>query len=81
MRAPENEFQRINSLKSIVGRRVPANAGKLVRCGRDYAEPVTVLPDGRTSDDSDAPLALQNGLFRGYGALARSSKSRCAKRD
>ena len=57
-----------------------ANSIELVRCGRDYAEPITVLPNGRTGDDGDAPLGLDR-LFRGRDALIRSSERRRANRD
>jgi hypothetical protein len=46
VRAPETNSSEITSLKSIVCRRVAADAVELICCGRDYAEPVTGLPNG-----------------------------------
>jgi hypothetical protein len=64
VRAPEtNPAKFIISPKLIVCRRVAADAVELIRRGRDYAEPVTVLPDGGTCDQSDAPLAFHNSLL------------------
>lgn len=36
------------------------NPIELIRGGRNHSEPVTVLPNFRTSDESDAPLAFNN---------------------
>jgi hypothetical protein len=64
VRAPEtNSSEVITSPKLIVCRRVAADTLQLVRRGRDYAEPVTVLSNGRTCDQSDAPFTFQNRLL------------------
>ena len=64
VKAPEtNSSEVITSPKLIVCRRVAADAVELIRRGRDYAEPVTVLPNGRTCDQSDAPLTFHNSLL------------------
>jgi len=48
--APEINPAKINSLKLIVCCRMAADPVELVCRGRDYAEPGTVLPAGRTGD-------------------------------
>jgi len=58
-----------------------ANPIELIWRSRNYAEPITVLPNGRTSDESDAPLRLDCRLFWGCNALLRSSERRRAYRD
>jgi hypothetical protein len=64
VRAPEtNSSEVITSPKLIVCCRVAADAVELIRRGRDYAEPGTVLPHGRTCDQSDAPFTFQNRLL------------------
>ena len=80
MRAPEFNSSEINSLKSIFCCRVPANSIELICGGRDYSEPITVLPNGRTTDHNSALHSLY-ALFRGCDCLFWSCKRRRANRD
>ena len=64
VRAPEiNSSENQFAKKSIVSCRVAADSIELICSSRDYAEPSTVLPNGRTSDESDTPLSFDGGLL------------------